>query len=265
VRSLLITLEQHLGRFAIPGLVRIILTLQAVVWILMQLGDGGKGLLTSLMFYPPAMTINNEWWRLLSFLVMPSGDGVMWLVFGVSFMWMISDGVEEAWGSFRVNLFMLACVICVVAEGFWHMNFAINSFYMLSSLVMAYAVYYPDQVINFALVIPLKMKWIGLIDFGYVVFNWMRAGEAESWHIIASMIPFFAVFGPGFYQLTHRTVKTMERRHRYVSALRPDSESLHRCSRCGKTENEHPQLDFRVNAEGEDVCSECRAAAKAQG
>ncbi len=261
MRSLLITLEQKFGRFAIPGLLRIIITLQVVVWLLLYLGSGGEGLLGSLYFFPPAMTYNHEWWRLVSFLVIPTGKGFLWLLMGVPFMWMVSDGLEEAWGSFRVNLYVLACVLCVDVAGFVFDVPVGNSLVILSSAVMAYAIYYPEQVINLYGIIPLKMQWIGLIDFGYLMFNAIGHEELRL-PTLVGLIPFLVVFGPGIYQLVQGKAKTLERRHRFAAGQMSDGESLHRCARCGKTDKDHPRLDFRVTAEGEDVCSECRAAVK---
>lgn len=259
--SLLITLEQKLGRFAIPGLLRIIITLQVVVWLLTQLGPGSTELIMKLCLIPPEVTANHEWWRLVSFLAVPTGHGILWVLLFVPFMWMISDGLEEAWGSFRVNLYVLACVVCVDVAGLMFDQLVVDSFAILASTVMAYAIYYPTQQINLYGVIPLEMKWIGLMDFGYLVF--LALGNASvRMGFVAALIPFAVVFGPGLAQMLRNKSKTLERRHRFAAGQMSDSEHLHRCSRCGKSEKDNPQLDFRVNAEGEDVCSECRAAAK---
>lgn len=260
MRYLLIFLEQKLGRFAIPGLVRFIMIAQVAVWLLMQVSDGGTALLSLLLFHPVAVLHFHEWWRVLTFLAVPVGGGLLWLLMGVPFMWMISDGLEEAWGSFRVNLYVLACVVCVVAEGLVF-NDPISSWAILSSLVVAYAIYFPDQVINLYGVIPIKMKWIGWMDFGWMLFTFIGHPE-QRLYLAAALLPFFVVFGPAVTRLLHHQARTMERRHRFMSAQRSTDDALHRCSRCGKTDTDHPGLDFRVNAEGEDVCSECRATGK---
>ncbi|MDB6073393.1 MAG: hypothetical protein JWO89_1033 [Verrucomicrobiaceae bacterium] len=261
MRSFLLTLEQKFGRFAIPGLLRIIITLQVVVWLLLYLGNGGDGLVESLYFFPPSMTFNNEWWRLVTFMVIPTGKGFLWLLMGVPFMWMISEGLEEAWGSFRVNLYLLACILCVDVAGFFFGVQVSDSQAILSSAVMAYAVYYPDQIINLYGIIPLKMKWIGLTFFGFLVLGAL-GNEVLRLHILVSLIPFFVVFGPGFSQLLRQKANTMERRQRFAAGQMSEGESLHRCARCGKTDKDNPRLDFRVTADGEDVCSDCRALTK---
>ena len=260
MRYLLITLEQKFGRFAIPGLVRFIMIAQVAVWLIMQVSEGGAGLLGLLFFEPFAVLDLHQWWRALTFLAVPVGGGLLWLLMGVPFMWMISDGLEEAWGAFRVNLYLLACVVCVVAEGLI-LHESISSWAILSSLVVAYAIYYPDQIINLYGVIPIKMKWIGWMDFGFLLFTFI--GHAETrWYLAAALLPFFVVFGPAMTRLLHHQARTMERRHRFMSAQRSTDDALHRCSRCGKTDTDHPGLEFRVNAEGDDVCAECRAAGR---
>ena len=258
--SLLISLEQKLGRFAVPGLLRIIITLQVVVWLLTKLGQAGGDLVGNLFFVPPSLLPDAEWWRFVSFLVVPTGNSFLWVLMGVPFMWMVSDGLEHAWGSFRVNLYLLACVICVDANAMMHTSIIYSSSAILASTVMVYAVYFPDQEISIYGIIPLKMKWIGWMDFGFLLFTFLSEPDLR-WYVFASLVPFLIVFGPGMSQLMHRKVKTMERRQRFDSGKMSSGDSLHRCSRCGKTERDNPGLDFRVNAEGDDICSECRAAA----
>jgi hypothetical protein len=77
-----------------------------------------------------------------------------------------------------------------------------------------------------------------------------------------SLLNFFVVFGPGFIKGVSHVAQVNARRQRFEAAQRPEHEALHRCVKCGKTEEGNPQLDFRVNADGDDVCSECRALAK---
>ena len=259
MQSFLNSLEQKLGRFAIPGIVRFIMGAQVIVWLLSLTNQFG-GVMEMLFLNPFALESGSEWWRVVSFLFMPIGSGILWLLMGVPFMWMVGDGLEHAWGAFRVNLFMLACVVCVTTESLAHMTPVFNGLIIFLSLIMAFSVYYPDQEVSLYGIIPLKMKWIGLMDFGFVLFRFIGADSAERWQIFAAMLPFLSVFGPGIYQQTHHTLKTMERRQRYVSAQKSPTDSLHQCARCGKTEKDDPHLDFRVNGEGDDVCSECRGA-----
>jgi hypothetical protein len=50
-----------------------------------------------------------------------------------------------------------------------------------------------------------------------------------------------------------------ERRRRFQAAKLSEGEALNTCTVCGRTDVQHPQLGFRVNAAGEDVCDDCRA------
>ncbi len=260
VPSFLLYLERKLGRFAIPGLVRLIVSIQAFVWLLVQLYPNDVWMLGKMMFSGALVLHDHEWWRCITFMFVPTGSSVLMLI-NVLFFWMISDGLEEAWGSFRVNLYVLACMVCVLTAGFLEGTTVATPFYILESALMAYAMHYPDMEIRLYGVIPLKMKWLALLAAGYAFFSFLSRPEMRG-NIIASMIPFVVVYARGLRQGVGRRLQVMERRHRFASTQTPAGAALHRCAVCGKTDRDHPQLDFRVNAEGEDVCSDCRASAK---
>jgi hypothetical protein len=258
MRRLLVTLEQKMGWLAIPGLLRYIMILQAIVFVMMvSFEKGSPSVAEKLLFSAPHIQ-SGELWRCLSFyLIPPGGGGLLWLLMGVPFMIWVGDLIEHAWGAFRLTLYLLCSAICITVHGLLTGLIGGTAVFILEGLVMAFAIYLPEIEIRLYGVIPLKMKWIGLITGGHIAFI-LLGNNGMRGHIIASLLPFFVVFGPGLIQTTRQYFYNQQRRQRFASGQRSNDEALSTCFVCGKTDVSHPQLDFRVNAEGHDICNECR-------
>jgi hypothetical protein len=251
--SFLSTLEQKFGRFAIPNLITALAGLQAVNWLLIK---AVPGFMEKLAFIPDEIW-DGEVWRLVSYILLPGSTSILWLLF-IGFIFMLNDGLEEAWGSFRVNLFMLASVVSISAGGLMF-DFVSTGAVLWAGVLLAFALYFPNQEVMLYFILPIKIKWIAWITAAGLIFAFI-GDETRRPEIIFSLLPFFAVFLPGWLRDLRHGARVAERRQRYDSAQLSDEESLHRCIKCGSTEKQNPQLDFRVNADGEDVCHECRAA-----
>ena len=251
--SFLSTLEQKFGRFAIPNLITALAGLQAVNWLLIK---AVPGFMEKLAFIPDEIW-DGEVWRLVSYILLPGSTSILWLLF-IGFIFMLNDGLEEAWGSFRVNLFMLASVVSISAGGLMF-DFVSTGAVLWAGVLLAFALYFPNQEVMLYFILPIKIKWIAWITAAGLIFAFI-GDETRRPEIICSLLPFFAVFLPGWLRDLRHGARVAERRQRYDSAQLSDEESLHRCIKCGRTEKQNPQLDFRVNADGEDVCHECRAA-----
>jgi len=255
--SLFSSLESKLARFAIPHLVRVIVVFQVLNWLLIR---AVPQFMEKLVFEPDLVK-DGQVWRVVSYILLPGSQSILWLLFAIPWGWMISDGLEEAWGSFRVNLYVFGGMLAVAIGGLLF-GYATTGSILWTTLMLAYAFYFPNQEILLMGIIPLKIKWLAWIAGGSVVFIFLGVPERRA-EILFSVLNFLIAIGPGLVGLVKHRARVAERRQRYVSAAQtPEGASLHRCVRCGKTETDHPRLDFRVNAEGEDVCSECRAAAK---
>jgi hypothetical protein len=257
MQRFLITMEQKLGWLAIPGLLRYIMFLQAIVFVMLNIEEGQSSFAEKLLFSISHIQ-HGEVWRCLSFYLIPTGRGFLWLLMGVSFMIWVADLIEHAWGSFRLNLYLLCSALCINVHSFMTGYESVNAFFIFEGLVMAFAIYVPEVEIRLYGVIPLKMKWIGVMAAGHVCFIFMGGDSGQRGHIFASLLPFLVVFGPGLVQFTRNYAKNQQRRQRFASSQRSEDEALSTCHLCGRTDISHPQLDFRVTTEGHDVCNECR-------
>ena len=156
------TLEHHLGRWAVPYLTRGLVAMNAGAWLLNLASPG----FTSILKLDPALVAQGEFWRLITFLfVPPSSAHPIFLLLFLWFLWSIGDALEEAWGSFHLNLYMLIGVLAVIATAYLAPSAPVNPFYLHNSLFLAFATTLPDQkVFFFPIPIPLSVRWVAAVS-----------------------------------------------------------------------------------------------------
>ena len=98
-------LERRFDHIAIHDLMMIIVIGQAVVF-LAEFFMPGLGIWSKLSLYMPAV-LQGEVWRLLTFIFVPSSSTPFSLVLTLYLMWLIGHTLEQSWGDFRFNLYLL--------------------------------------------------------------------------------------------------------------------------------------------------------------
>ncbi|MDP9254379.1 MAG: rhomboid family intramembrane serine protease, partial [Verrucomicrobiota bacterium] len=119
--NLLDKLERRLGFLAIPGLIRIIVAFNALVFVLVRLNPDFQFVLD----LNPARIMHGEVWRLVTYIFLPQTFSFLWVVFVLWFLWFIGEGLEQAWGAFRLTLYFLVGMIgTTIAAFFFGSNFS---------------------------------------------------------------------------------------------------------------------------------------------
>lgn len=246
------SLEARFGRFAFPNIIRFIALFQLLNWFLIHYSPD----FAELLLFDRGLILSGQVWRVFSYALLPGSLGFVWLLFGVFFMWMLSDGLEQAWGAFRVNLYLLAGLFFGAIGGFIG-PMPDHGWLLWMSVLFAFAFYYPDHEILLYFIVPLKMKWVAWISAATAGFTFIGSPHMRI-AIIFGLMNFFIVFLPGYIREMKGKAKVAERRNRFEAAQMPESDAMHTCSVCGKTDVSDPQLGFRVTASGDDICDECR-------
>lgn len=257
--------EQKLGRFAIPGLIRIIAGFQLLVFVLVAMNEHLHGLLNM----DPERILSGEVWRLVTYVFIPRSYNPFWIIFQVLFLWFISDGLEQAWGSFRVNLYFAGTMITLTA-GCFILQMLIGQSggnyageFLYESLFLAFAVIYPNQIIQFMLILPVKIKYLAYLVTGYLVL--LLFSEPRLALLIGfAFAPFFIFAGPQAVEALRLRLRVAERRQVYKQHSLSVDEAFHRCAECGKTEEDDAHLEFRVAEDDNEYCVPCLEARKAE-
>ncbi|MEM1156996.1 MAG: rhomboid family intramembrane serine protease [Verrucomicrobiota bacterium] len=199
-------LERWLGDWSIPYLIRGLIGLNVLVWLLdgfSQSGDGSQSF-ASFLYLHPDLVSQGEYWRMITFLFIPSvGQSMLsplFMLFFVFFTWFISDILEGTWGSFKITVYFLIGIVAINLTAFLAPSIGTNIF-LMQSLLFCAAVLYPNvEITLFPIPIPIKLKWIGLFYAGMLTLSFLGSPPYRSM-ILASLLPFALFIGPGTVQL----------------------------------------------------------------
>lgn len=248
--SLISRLESRFGRWAIPNVTAIIIAGQVLLYFL-QVTQAGRGGELAKIHLLPSAVMQGEVWRLVTFVFTPPASRSLFVIFYWILMHLFGTSLEQHWGTFRYNIFLLlgylaSVVAAFIAYGFGFDIIADNGF-LYGTLFLAFARVNPDFTINLYFILPIKIRWLALlmwIFYGYqfVTGNWM-----ERMLVFASVFNYLLFFGRGHIS----EWKHGQRRRSFESKVKAASKAItHQCEVCEKNSENSPKTLFRY-------CSKC--------
>jgi len=204
--------------------------------------------------------LRGQVWRLVTYIFIPQLGSIIplpdWVnaAFYVLFLIWMGNGLEAAWGPFRVTLFYLIGMIGTTIAAFFF-GAAFSNIMLTAALFFAFARFFPDTVIYFAYVLPLKVKWIAWGSAALLLYQFLFQSMAYRTAMLVAMANYLLFFGPEIYRSARHRQDVSERRRRFeVQSRETEAEPLHKCATCGATEASDPNLEFRVSRNGEEYC-----------
>jgi hypothetical protein len=256
--SLLDRLESRYGRFAIPGLIRYVVALNALVYVLVKLNPY---FLFALVLWPSKI-LQGEVWRLVTYIFIPQfGTFILpeWLsaALYLMFLWWVGNGLEQALGAFRLNLYYFTGMLGITIAAFFFGG-GFGAALLNTSLLFGFAQFYPDEVIFVMYVIPAKVKWLAWIAAALLAYQFL---VSDDWSyrvsLIVALANYIIFFGPEIYRGARTRQEVAGRRRKFEAAkASAPNETLHQCAVCHRTEITNPELDFRVARDGQEYCRE---------
>lgn len=263
-------LERKFGKYAIPNLMHYILVLYTVGTVLDILLPG---FYRSFLCLDYGKVAQGQVWRLVTFIMAPysSSGGVLTVFFFLIEVYlyrMIGNALEQAWGTFRFNLYIFtgilgnaiaALVIYIVYKQTMGLSVAYvyGLTYIFQSMFMAFAFLYPDVQLLLAFVIPIKVKYLGYLYGGFFAFEIVRCflgGAVVQGVAMLLAMGNFLLFFLWSWKVQRPTMAQRKRRREFRKQVRnvafAPGEPRHRCAICGRTEQDNPNLEFRY-------CSKC--------
>src|SRR5690606_29801116 len=107
-------LERRYGRYAIKNLMLYIIGLNALIFFWVQVNPAA---LNTLILHP-SLVLRGEVWRLVTFIFIPPTFSPLWLIFTLYFYYLVGSGLEQAWGSFKFNVYYLVGMIATILAAF---------------------------------------------------------------------------------------------------------------------------------------------------
>ena len=201
-------LECKYGRFGIPNLTNILVAGQVLVFAGELFVNSAITLWLGLSRF---LLLQGQVWRVLTFVFIPfSGGSILSVVLGIYFTWFIGTALEREWGDFRYTVYfllgmagtVLACLLTGVTA----------STYCLSlSLLLAFAMLYPEVQILLFFVIPIRVKYFGLLAAAMWVLSFATASLPGKLSLLLSMLNVWVFFAP----MGYRSIRAWIRREQW--------------------------------------------------
>jgi hypothetical protein len=257
---LLDRLESRFGHLAIPGLIYYIAGLKLLTYGIfnVQSLEAQQRYLDFLKLDGPRI-LSGQIWRLVTYLFVPSGENVIFAVMGALFLMWLGRGLEEAWGAFRLNLYFIGGMIAVTI-GCLIFGMGESGVFLFQSILLAFAMIYPNEEVRLHLIIHVKIKWIAWVSVALTFLLILQLPKMAI-AVFFGHLNFLIVFGPDIVRERLHMAKVVKKRAQFKDASPTSAPFFHQCSLCQKTEVDDPALYFRINDAGDEICSSCRKSA----
>ena len=188
MRLLLSRLRDKFGRYTIENLMLVICAGQVIVFFADLLT---RGWASDLLWLSWSDVMHGQIWRVLTFVFVPESSSLLSLLISVYFYYFIGGTLENEWGSFNFNCYYLIGMICnIVASVFTGFG---TSYFLNLTLFFAFSMLYPDFQLLLFYIIPLKAKWIALIDALFYLYEFISFPGLRL-NMLASLVPLVLFF-----------------------------------------------------------------------
>jgi len=247
-------------KFGVPRLMLYIVIVSAIVFLI-----GGQRLI-ALMSFHPELVLRGELWRLVTWIFIPLNSDLLFTVIALYFYYFVGSSLESEWGTAKFTVFYIFGIVINIIYGFvgW-MAFGVAPYlvpnYLNLSMFFAFAALFPDHVVRLFFIIPIKVKWLALVNaafFAYSIISEILVGQ-----LVMALLPLVALLN--FFVLcsedllahlrplrARSSVSTINFKRAAKKAKREfnDKPYRHKCAVCGRTDADFPNLEFRY-------CSRC--------
>ncbi len=280
-------MERKFGKYAIRNITLYLIACYAFGYVIQLINPAIVQYLT----LNPYWILKGQIWRLVTWILIPPSRLDIFTLIMLYFYFSIGTSVERAWGTFRYNVYLVAgllftilgafvlyfiCqatgmgeVMAVVENGIDIVDYSMrqpsfSTYYVCMSIILAFAMTFPEVEILLMFILPIKIKVLGIIyavilglDFFASFMLAIRPQMSATWYdAVANCIAiFFSLLSTIIFFVTtrksFRTPRQIKRQHEFKKqTVKMNKISKHKCAICGRTAEEFPDLDFRF-------CSKC--------
>lgn len=262
-------------RFGIRNLMLYLVAASGIAYIFGMM-DTTHMLFSYLNFNPP-MILRGQIWRLVTFLLMPiDPDNIFFELISLYFYYFIGSSLERQWGTGRFTIYYFTGVLLNIIFGFASyyipaalgsnmailgaaQSYLMTSSYLNLSMFFAFASIWPDQIVLLFFIIPIKMKWLAIVDAAFFLISIIMYMSYFPFNLLplVAILNFFLFCGSNLFGNFRRDRNVSRRRAQWNNAVHyaENEEKVknyrHKCAVCGRTDVTNPELEFRY-------CSKCQ-------
>ena len=251
-------------RFGINNLMLYIVFGTLAVWLLGAMDR--TNLLESYLAFDAAAVLHGQVWRIVTFVLIPESGGI-WLLLFLYFYYFIGSTLEREWGSGRFTIYYLMGMLLTVVYGFvtyfvTGRSYLMTANYINLSMFFAFATLFPDNRVLLFYFIPIKIKWLAIVDalyFVYAIFEGLgRAQGMMSFLPLVAILNYFLFCGNTLFRSVaprsreqRQSTINFKRAARKINYEQKTRGYTRKCAVCGRTDTDYPELEFRY-------CSRCK-------
>ena len=142
--------------------------------------------LSQYMEFERSKILQGELWRVLTWALIPDTTSIVWIIFSLYFYYLIGSGLESQWGKFKFNVYYFMGVILTVIGGF--ITGYTSNTYLYYAMFFAFAVMFPDFRVLLFFFIPIKIKWLAVVDAVFFIMMLILNIVFGSWSEVAAII-----------------------------------------------------------------------------
>lgn len=268
--------ERKFGKYAIKNLSIVLIICYAIGYLITMFDRSGT--LISYLVLNPYAILHGQVWRLVTWVLIPPETGNIFLTLIMLYFYgSIGTTLERTWGTYRYNVYLFQGMLFTILGSFLVMGyhylfdaeniammgpqgvdmyfmyiglFYFSTFYVNMSIFLAFAATFPEVQVLLMFIIPIKVKWLGIIYGIMLAFEFIRTSVDGKFAIAASLLNFLVFFFTS-RSMMHMSPKQIHRRQEFKRDVRRNTGiTKHKCAICGRTETDNPGLQFRF-------CSKC--------
>ncbi len=230
----------------------------------------------SWLYFDRELILQGQIWRLVTYPFAVYSSNLALMLISLFCYYSLGTAIENTWGTCRFNLFyfsgmLMMDIFCMIFGGF------ASAEYLNLSLFLAFATMFPDARFLLFFVIPVKawilalvnlvLTMIGLFAVPFTVHNLFPVIALANYFLffgkdVVNVIPMsWQANLSRLFRKSKRRAATQKAQPKVVpftragtfeaSAEKPKAPYTHRCTVCGRTDTEFPELEFRY-------CSRCK-------
>lgn len=263
--------EKKFGKYAINNLPLILILCYACGYLLNWIQPTILNYLT----LDPCAILHGQVWRLVSWVIIPPSSFDFFTLLMLYVYYSLARSLEQYWGTYRLNVYLLTGILYTVLGSFLllgvqaivlqsgvgdlsYLEYSssvlanyFSTYYVNMSIFLAFAVTFPDIQMLLFFIIPIKVKYLGVVYGAILIYDFIRSGVSGKVVIGASLLNFII-----YFISSRRGVRLKPKQRKQRQEFKRDvkmasrENTVHKCAVCGRTNEEFPELEFRY-------CSKC--------
>lgn len=258
-------LERKIGKYAVPNLTLYIIGTYVVGYLLYFMAPS----VLQFLMLNPAEILHGQVWRIVSWLLIPPSSFGIFTILMLFVYYSLGNTLERSWGTFRYNVYIFGGILTTIIGSFvlYLVSLVIggsvyaelmsylyagsfSTYYISMSIFLGFALTYPDMQMMLYFLIPIKIKWLAILDVVFLAIAMIQGDWGTRVVILSSLANVLVFF---FTTRNYRRVSPKEIRRKQVyraQTRQAQGVTKHKCAICGRTEKDGDNLEFRF-------CSRC--------